>query len=278
MQLALSIIQSNIRWEDKEKNLAHFSKKIAAIDKNTDIIVLPEMFSTGFSMNSSELAEKMQGGETMAWLKQQAFNKNAVLVCSFIVQEKNNYFNRLIWMQPNGEFYYYDKKHLFTMAKEHKSFSRGKNRLVVHYKGWRFCPLICYDLRFPMWSRNAVFNSSKANSEFDCLIYIANWPTVRINHWDKLLEARAIENQCYVVGVNRIGIDENKLVYSGNSAVINPKGEKISTTLPNIESVETIFLSLDELNEYRLKFPVIDDADDFQLDSYTIIANSEKDS
>lgn len=277
MNLTVTIIQTDLTWENKPKNLTHFSEKIDAISTKTDLIILPEMFSTGFSMNAKNLAETMQG-ETMAWLKQQANKKNAVLVASFIVKENNKYFNRLIWMQPNGEHYYYDKKHLFTMAGEHKSFSAGSHRLVVHYKGWRICPLICYDLRFPVWSRNISFDASKTNNEFDCLIYIASWPKTRISHWDKLLEARAIENQCYVVGVNRIGIDENKLVYSGNSAVINPKGEKISTTLPNIESVETIFLSLDELNEYRLKFPVIDDADDFQLDSYTIIANSEKDS
>lgn len=273
MQLVVTTIQTELAWENKAENLLHFSKKIAEITTKTDIIILPEMFSTGFSMNAQKLAETMQG-ETISWMKAEASKQNAVIIASLIIEEKGNYFNRLVWMQPNGEHYHYDKRHLFSMAGENKSYTPGNNRLVVHYKGWRICPLICYDLRFPVWSRNISFDAAKTNNEFDCLIYIANWPITRISHWDKLLEARAIENQCYVVGVNRIGQDGSNLTYSGNSAIINPKGEKISSTKPTTESIETILLNKEELEVYRNKFPLIDDADNFQLDSYTLIVNN----
>ncbi|NCP45339.1 MAG: amidohydrolase [Flavobacteriales bacterium] len=277
MNLTVTIIQTALCWEDKAKNLAQFSEKIKAINSKTDIIVLPEMFSTGFSMNSEKLAEPMYG-ETVDWLKKQAKSKNAIIIASLIIEEDTKFFNRLIWMQPDGQHFHYDKRHLFTMAGEDQYFNAGENRLIVHYKGWRICPLICYDLRFPAWSRNISLAEPKNTHEFDCLIYIANWPTVRISHWNKLLEARAIENQCYVVGVNIIGKDGNEKEYSGNSAVIEPKGECISKTKPNEESVETLKLDLKELNDYRQKFPVIEDADDFHLDSYTLIANLKKDS
>ena len=279
MNLKVTLIQSELHWENVDKNLTMFTDKINAIDEATDIIVLPEMFNTGFSMESEKLAEHMSG-KTVSWMMQMAKNTNAVIVGSLIVTEHDEYYNRLIWAQPNGNYYAYDKRHLFRMADEHEYFSAGENRLIVEYKGWRICPLICYDLRFPVWSRNTSFchpepveglknltpiTQYPTQNVYDILIYIANWPAARKAPWSKLLEARAIENQCYVVGLNRVGKDGKQIDYTGNSAVINPKGERVSTIPENKNITQTHTISLDELNSFREKFPVGMDADKFEI-------------
>jgi len=269
MNLKITLIQSDLHWENVDENLAMFSAKIDSITEETDIIILPEMFNTGFSMESEKLAEHMSG-KTVSWMMQMAKNTNAVIVGSLIITEniplsggvRGGFFNRLVWAQPNGDYYTYDKRHLFRMADEHEYFSPGRDLLIVHYKGWRICPLICYDLRFPVWSRNV---TEKGETAYDCLIYIANWPAARKAPWSKLLEARAIENQCYVVGVNRVGQDGKQIDYSGNSAVIKPKGEEVSTIPENENITQTHTISLDELNDFRAKFPVGMDADEFEV-------------
>lgn len=261
MDLKVTIIQSELHWENVDKNLAMFSEKIDAISEPTDVIVLPEMFNTGFSMYSKELAENMNG-KTVNWMKEQAKRSDAVVTGSLIIEEHNNFYNRLIWVQPDGDFYTYDKRHLFRMADENESFSAGTKRLIVNYKGWRICPLICYDLRFPVWSRNT---SNKETPAYDCLIYIANWPAARKAPWSKLLEARAIENQCYVIGANRIGEDGKNIAYSGNSVIVNAKGEVISNIPENTAYSETINLKLVELNDFRADFPVSMDGDEFEI-------------
>jgi len=257
MNLKVTFVQSPLHWEDVDENLSQFSKKLDDITNQTDVVVLPEMFNTGFSMESKKLAESMNG-KTVNWMKLKAEENDVAIVGSLIIEESNNYYNRLVWMNPDGTHQTYDKKHLFRMAGEHEHFNAGEQRIIVEYKGWKICPLVCYDLRFPVWARNQ-------NQEYDCLIYIANWPAPRVTHWSKLLEARAIENQSYVVGVNRIGKDEKENNYSGYSVVIDPKGNQISNTLPNTESIETIELSMATLTTYREKFPVGLDADGFDL-------------
>lgn len=286
MNLKITIIQSELHWENKAKNLAMFTEKIASITEATDVIVLPEMFTTGFTMNAKPLAETMNG-EAIEWMKQQAKNKNAAIVGSLIITEKKLYFNRLIWVQPDGKVYHYDKRHLFRMANEHETFSSGNSRLIVEWKGWKICPLVCYDLRFPVWSRNKEFkvqslkfkvdlqSDNKARNlehetlnpkpVFDLLIYVANWPEARKEPWYKLLEARAIENQVYVVGVNRVGLDGKEISYSGNSAVIDPKGNAISNIATHQNHIQTIELNRQELEDFREKFPVGLDGDDFEI-------------
>ena len=261
MDLKVTVIQSDLHWENVGENLSMFSEKISAISESTDVIVLPEMFNTGFSMLSEKLAETMDG-KTISWMKSQSQESNAVITGSVIIKENGNYYNRLIWVQPDGVMNAYDKRHLFRMGDEHLSFSAGQERLVVTYKGWRFCPMICYDLRFPVWARNSSKNETPA---YDCLIYVANWPEARKQAWSKLLEARAIENQCYVIGANRIGEDGNGIPCSGNSVIIDPKGEVISSIPENENYTETMVLSLNELNSFREVFPVTKDGDDFEI-------------
>ncbi|MCK4662262.1 MAG: amidohydrolase [Bacteroidales bacterium] len=254
--LNITIIQSDIIWENIDKNLSDFTEKIKNIDHNTGLIVLPEMFTTGFSMKSKDLAEETNG-KGLKWMKQMAADKNCYITGSMIMHEKNNYFNRLIWMKPDGKFSTYDKGHLFRMEKEDMHYKKGKNKIIVKINEWRICPLICYDLRFPVWSRN--------KGDYDILIYIANWPESRKEVWKKLLYARAIENQCYVIAVNRIGKDGTGISYSGDSMIIDPKGNKISNTEPYKDNIETVSISLDELNDFRKAFPVGLDADNFEI-------------
>lgn len=258
MDLKITAIQSDLHWEDVDQNLSMFSEKIDAIFESTDIIVLPEMFNTGFSMLSEKLSETMDG-KSVSWMKETAMKINAVIVGSLIVEESNNFYNRLVWVQSDGEIKTYDKRHLFRMADEHNHFSAGTERIIIEYKGWKVCPLVCYDLRFPVWSRNS------SENQYDVLIYIANWPGARKAPWSKLLEARAIENQCYVVGVNRVGKDGKGYAYTGNSAIINPKGEPISSIPENKNCSETVSLALGDLNSFRKIFPVGMDADEYQV-------------
>ncbi len=251
--LRVSIIQSNIIWENVDANLAHFSKKINQVKGQTDLIVLPEMFSTGFSMNPKNVAEPMNG-KTMTWLMNQAQLADAVVTGSFVATEDGQYFNRLIWMQPDGQYSFYNKKHLFTLAKEHESYTAGTERLIVDYKGWKICPLICYDLRFPVWSRN--------NVGYDLLIYVASWPTPRINAWKSLLAGRAIENQAYTIGVNRVGQDENQYDYSGASSVLDYTGKSLYCTYDQ-EDIFTAELNLEKQKAFRQKLNFLADQDAF---------------
>jgi len=254
--LKVTIIQTELHWENIDENLEMFGQKLSQIEDETDLIVLPEMFNTGFTMSSEKLAEEM-GGKTMQWMKNTAKDKSCVVVGSLIIGENGHCYNRLVWMRGDGSYKTYDKRHLFRMMDEHKYFSGGGERIVVELNGWKICPLVCYDLRFPVWSRN--------RNEYDCLIYIANWPGARRSAWSTLLLARAIENQVYVIGVNRIGNDGNNIAFSGGSAVIDPKGQVISKTQPNQENIETVSLSYEELEDFRKKFPVGLDGDEFEV-------------
>lgn len=260
--LKVSIIQSDIHWEDVGANLASFEEKIWQIG-STDVIVLPEMFSTGFSMNAKRLAE-MMNMRTFKWMKQMADQTGALILGSFIASVHDRFYNRLLWMEPGGNFKTYDKRHLFRMAEEHQVYSPGESLLIGHWKGWRICPLICYDLRFPVWSRNR-WNASLKKPSYDLLVYVANWPQVRVNAWDTLLRARAIENLSYTVGVNRVGVDGNGVEHSGNSAIISPKGEPIFT-VEGVEAIKTVELNAHSLQAYRDRFPALLDADDFTLE------------
>ncbi|EJF11524.1 amidohydrolase [Pontibacter sp. BAB1700] len=222
MDLRVTIIQTSLHWQDAAANRSMFSEKLALVAPDTDLVVLPEMFTTGFSMDASGLAEETEG-PTLEWMKEEAAKHEAVLTGSVIVREGEQYFNRLYWVRPDGTYEHYNKRHLFRMAKEHHTYTPGQEKLLVELRGWKICPLVCYDLRFPVWSRNV-------GSEYDLLLYVANWPKPRANAWSILLQARAIENLSYVVGVNRVGTDGNGHPYSGDSAIIHPKG--ISSSKP----------------------------------------------
>lgn len=255
-ELRITTIQSNLIWEDVEKNLENFKNKIDLIQGSTDIIVLPEMFTTGFSMNPAKFGESMEG-HTVSWMKKMASLSKAYILGSIIIKENNNFFNRLLVVSYDGNIQYYDKKHLFAMADENKYYHAGSKKLVFEFEGWKICPLICYDLRFPVWSRN--------QNNYDLLVYVANWPEKRNHHWKTLLKARAIENQSYVVGVNRIGKDGNNIDYSGDTCVIDPMGHIISTTELHKESIETVIISKNELEHIRKILPFSADADQFLL-------------
>lgn len=260
--LTISIIQSDLVWKDVDSNLASFAFDIDQIEEAIDLIVLPEMFNTGFVVEPETAAEEMEG-KTMQWMRSQAEKKQAVLCGSLIIYENENYYNRLIWMQPDGRFQQYDKRHLFSMGGEHHKFTGGKESLLVELKGWKIKPLVCYDLRFPVWAKN---NYSNGEYDFDLLIYIANWPSVRRDPWMSLLKARAIENQAYVIGVNRIGEDGNGLAHAGDSNIYDAKGRKFIQHPSNTEFTETHLLSKKELNDFRKKFTVGLDWDRFSLE------------
>lgn len=262
--LKITVIQSDLHWEDTGANLAMFEEKIWQIGQPTDVIVLPEMFTTGFSMNVRKQAE-MMNLRTFKWMRQMADQTGALLLGSFMANVHERYYNRLLWMEPGGNFKTYDKRHLFRMSDEHQVYTAGESLLIGHWKGWRICPLICYDLRFPVWSRNR-WNATLKKLSYDLLIYVANWPEVRIHAWETLLKARAIENLSYVVGVNRVGMDGRGVEYNGQSAVIGPKGDAIFT-LDGMEAIKTVELSANSLNAYRDRFPAFLDADDFTVEA-----------
>lgn len=263
--LIITIIQTNLYWEDKKANLQLLEEKINSIKEKTEIIVLPEMFSTGFSMQPEKLAEKMDG-ETVAWMKKISSSKKIILTGSLIIEEEGKYFNRLIWMLPNGQFGYYDKRHLFAFAGEDEKYTAGNKRLIASVKGWKINLLVCYDLRFPVWSRQSNINKENENElEFDLIIYVANWPQRRSLAWKTLLQARAIENQSYVVGVNRVGNDGNNIYHRGDSMIINPLGEIIYHKEDD-EDIFTYTLSKEKLDEVRTKFPFWKDADEFFIE------------
>ncbi|QAA82155.1 amidohydrolase [Aequorivita sp. H23M31] len=253
--LKITIVQSELYWENAEENLKMFSEKIAAINTETNLIILPEMFSTGFSMNPADLAEPA-GGRTFKWMVSQAKNYNTAITGSVIISENDHFFNRLFFIYPDGHFEKYDKKHTFTFAGENEVYANGTERLVLDYKGWKICPLICYDLRFPVWARNT--------EDYDLLIYVANWPKVRTLAWDTLLQARAIENMAYCVGVNRVGVDGNIHEYVGHSAVYDPVGKNVSTCSVG-EFTETIILEKKHIQENRNRFRFLNDRDSFKF-------------
>lgn len=255
--LKITLIQSDLVWENAKANLNAFSEKIKLIP-STDLIILPETFSTGFSMDSEKLAEPMDRF-SMQWMAEMAKQSNAVIAGSLILKESGKIFNRFIWMRPDGTFEKYDKRHLFTMGNEHNHYTNGQDQVVIELKGWRVCPQICYDLRFPVWSRNDTANP------FDLLLYVANWPEVRIAAWEKLLYARAIENQCFVAAVNRIGVDGEGVNCIGNSMLIDSKGEPLWKATDSREETKTISISKSELEAFRVKFPVLEDGDEFIL-------------
>lgn len=258
--LSITTIQTNLIWEDKAANLYALEQKINSIQNPTEIVVLPEMFSTGFSMQPSLFAETMEG-ETLNWMKKVSIQNKIILTGSIIIEEEGKYYNRLIWMLPNGECGYYDKRHLFAFGQEDKFYNAGNKRLIAQVKGFKINLQVCYDLRFPVWARQ---QNKSGGMEYDVLIYIANWPEKRSHAWKTLLCARAIENQCYVVGVNRVGTDGNNIYHSGNSLVIDPLGQ-VLYHMPDDEDVNTVTISKDYLNEVREKFPFWKDGDEFSL-------------
>ncbi|MDX2278768.1 MAG: amidohydrolase [Saprospiraceae bacterium] len=255
--LAVTLVQTQLSWEQPVENKSQLAAKLAPLQGRTDLVVLPEMFTTGFSMRAAELGEPMDG-PTVAWMQEQATQLDAALTGSFICIENGLFYNRLVWVQPGGVVHFYDKRHLFSLAAEHQTFTPGTERLTVEWKGWRICPLVCYDLRFPVWSRN------HPDQPYDLLLYIANWPQTRSLHWRSLLQARAIENQAFVAGVNIVGTDGNQLVYGGDSAIIDFSGQHLCQ-ISHCEGVFTTELSLEKLHTYRQQLPFLKDGDTFRL-------------
>lgn len=253
--LRVTLVQSMLHWEDAEANRAMFAGKLAELKGATDLVVLPEMFTTGFTMNTV-LAETMDG-PTVQWMKEQAASIDAAIYGSLIITEGGKTFNRGLFITPDGSVQNYDKRHLFRFAKETDHFAPGTERVVVEWRGWRILLQICFDLRFPVFARN--------RGDYDAALYVANWPDVRSYPWSQLLIARAIENQCYVVGVNRVGMDGKSIHYSGDSVAIEPKGQLLATCTPKNECVTTCTLDGAALNDFREKFPVGMEADDFEL-------------
>lgn len=264
--LSITLIQTNLHWENKKANLEMLSKKIEGIKEKTEVIILPEMFSTGFSMKPELLAENMEG-ETVQWMKKNSAEKKVILTGSIIIKENNEFFNRLVWMMPNGKYGVYDKKHLFAYGDEQLRYSAGSKRVIASVKGWKINLQVCYDLRFPVWARQSSISIKKEpviSLEYDLLIYVANWPERRSHAWKTLLQARAIENQCYVIGVNRLGEDGNEIHYSGDSMIVDPLGEIIYQKTDE-EDIYTFKLEKNNLTEVREKFPFWKDADSFTL-------------
>jgi omega-amidase len=250
----VSLIQYNIAWHNPEANFEKVEQLCKSITGGT--IVLPEMFSTGFTMKAELVAEPLNGA-SVSFLKKLANNSKANVLASVVIEESGKYYNRMFWVKPNGEFEYYDKKHLFTMAGEHEHYSAGTTQSQWEIDGWQCKPLVCYDLRFPVWARNT------KDKPFDVLFYVANWPSARVSAWDALLKARAIENQCFVVGVNRVGKDGNDIDYNGHSTVIDPYGTVVAFS--DVEEVLSIDLDKKLLTSFREKFPVLNDGDGFKL-------------
>jgi predicted amidohydrolase len=259
--LKISVIQSDLVWENPAENLKNFNKKISEIKETSDIILLPEMFNTGFTMNVNDFSED-ETGSTIKWMKSTAFGKKCAVGGSIIFNKNNKHYNRFYWVDKDGELRHYDKKHLFRFAKENECFQQGNNTVIIDHEGWKIKPMVCYDLRFPVWARNKYKNGK---FEYDVLIYVANWPEKRKHHWKTLLMARAIENMCYVIGINRIGVDGKGNSYSGNSVVISPKGDRIAELKNSEEETVTVELSYKDLVQYREKFNVASDWDDFRL-------------
>lgn len=251
-------IQADLFWEDSEKNLKYFEQEIHKLSSDVNLIVLPEMFTSGFTMNPENVAETMNG-KSVSWMTNMAKKQNVALVGSLVISENNNYYNRLLFVHPNGSIKTYDKRHSFTLAGEHKAYKAGNKKLIVDYLGWKICPLICYDLRFPVWARNC--------ENYDVLIYIANWPVTRIKAWDTLLKARAIENMSYTIGVNRCGKDANNYEYSGNSLIVDYLGNELSALEANEIGTINVILKKNNQEEVRTKLGFLNDKDSFTIEN-----------
>ena len=255
--LKVTVFQAYLFWENIDKNLQNLSLRLSGgVREKTDLIVLPEMFNTGFTMRAAEMAEEMDG-KTMQWLTKTAETYDCIITGSLIIKENDHYYNRMIWMLPNGEYQYYDKHHLFGLGNEDETFSAGKKQVIVELKGWKIRLAVCYDLRFPVWLRNK-------ESEYDILLLVASWPDKRSSHWRTLIHARAIENQCYVIGVNRVGHDGNQIYHSGHSMCIDPFGNTVYYK-PEDEDLYTFSINYTDLEKTRRQFPFLKDADDFNL-------------
>jgi len=255
--LKITIFQGYLFWENTDKNLQNIALRLSAIREKTELIILPEMFNTGFSMDAEKLAEPM-GGKTMQWMHKIAKQYNCVITGSLIIKDGAKFYNRLIWMRPDGTHEHYDKRHLFTLAKEEEVYTAGTKKLIVDLKGWKICPVICYDLRFPVWLRNV-------GGEYDLLIIVANWPERRALHWRTLIPARAVENQSYVIGVNRVGHDGYEVYHSGDSTCISPMGEVIYYKRDE-EDLYTFTISGSEPTKTRRALPFLQDEDKFHID------------
>lgn len=254
--LNVALIQTSLIWENPEENRRLLNDKINAISTSVDLVVLPEMFTSGFTMNPASLAETMDG-KTILWLQEKAKEKQVLIMGSLVISENNNFYNRMVCVEPSGAITKYDKRHTFTLAGEHKIYTAGTEKVIMNYKGWKICPLVCYDLRFPVWARNV--------EDYDLLIYVANWPKVRIKAWDALLEARAIENMTYCIGVNRVGLDGNNYEHSGHSAAYDVLGNRIDTLSENEETTEIVTLEKNVIKKYREKLNFLNDSDNFNL-------------
>ena len=259
--LNITLVQTDTVWKNIDQNLKNLTKKINDISNETDVIILPELFSTGFTMKGENLAETMDG-KSVQWMKEISNKMECLVIGSLIINDNSSIYNRLIVSFPpdshrDGEVKYYDKRHLFSFAGEDKVFSSGETKLVFDYKGFKICPLVCYDLRFPVWARNT--------EEIDLLIYVANWPVARIQSWDILLKARAIENLCYSIGVNRVGVDNNNLVYNGHSAAYDTLGNVLTDFEEGKEGIKTIRLDKEYILKTRNKFGFLEDRDSFEI-------------
>ncbi len=254
--LTVAIVQTSLIWENPIENKRLLNDKINTITTSVDLIILPEMFTSGFTMNATSVAETMDGN-TITWLKEKAQEKQAVIIGSLVISENDNYYNRLVCVEPSGDITHYDKRHTFTLAGEHKIYTAGTEKVIFNYKGWKICPLVCYDLRFPVWARNI--------EDYDLLLYVANWPKVRINAWDALLKARAIENMTYCIGVNRVGLDGNNYEYPGHSAAYDVLGHRIDSIPANKKAIGIVVLEKDVIKKYREKLNFLNDKDVFNL-------------
>jgi predicted amidohydrolase len=254
--LKITIFQAYLFWENVEKNLQNLGLRLSGLKEKTDLILLPEMFNTGFTMNVDKCAERMDG-MTMHWMFETAKKFECVVAGTLIIEEEGKYYNRFVWMSPDGSYVHYDKRHLFGMAKEDTVFTPGNSRVMLQLKGWKICPMICYDLRFPVWSRNQ-------EDGYDLLVYTASWPDRRSGHWRALIPARAIENQAFVIGVNRVGHDGNEVYYSGGSMCISPLGDVVYYK-PEDEDLYTFTLQPKDLEKAREQFPFLKDGDKFMI-------------
>jgi predicted amidohydrolase len=264
--MKVALIQSNLFWEDVSQNLLHLQIHIQQVKSGTDLILLPEMFSTGFTMQPERLAEE-HGGVALQWMQKMAKEKNATVCGSVSVKENNAYYNRLYWVSADGSATWYNKRHLFRMAAENEHYSAGTEKIFVALAGFNVCPLVCYDLRFPVWSRNRFTRSGEQEGswQYDVLVYVANWPEVRSYPWKQLLIARAIENQAYVLAVNRVGSDGNNFNHSGDSMVVGPKGEVLASLPAGEEGILQFELDAESLQQFRKQFTAGLDADEFEL-------------
>lgn len=254
--IKITVFQAYLFWENVEKNLQNLGLRLSALKEKTDLILLPEMFNTGFTMNVAKCAERMDG-VTMHWLFETSKKFDCVVAGTLIIEEGGKYYNRFIWMSPDGSYVHYDKRHLFSMAKEETVFTPGNSRIMLQLKGWKICPMVCYDLRFPVWSRNQ-------EDGYDLLVYTASWPDKRSAHWRALIPARAIENQAFVIGVNRVGHDGNEVYYSGGSMCISPLGDVVYYK-PEDEDLYTFTLHPKDMEKARGQFPFLKDGDRFNL-------------